>query len=852
MKSGNINFVKARNRILESSALILSVSIIWGVVCACKDIYPFGQFMMDFGDMSEQSIPLYIHLWDALHGEKALFFDWYTGLGNNMSGAIWHFGLISPYNLFFLFIRRSSIESSMWLYILIKLLGIAFSIRFLLARWFPSLPIGIRISFCLLYVFSAFNMQYYYFPQWLDVVFMFPLMMYFYFLLMREGKETGYIVSLTIVAMMNFQHTWLLALMLMLLTGTVLIFKREQYKKFLFCLFKATMVSVALSAWVWVPGIIQIMGSARLSGGQSLSEIWNSVWIFYPDKWMKLINMGIPLSFFVLSLRRKHQRKGIFFFVVITAFLGTPIILESTNLLWHGGSYQSYTMRFSYMLAFWIIVGGGYCYDVISINGKPHLERSKALNFAEKIFVCGLLYASAVIQFYFLERGISIWEIILTVVIVIFVNSLLFALWPHGYDKLIVLFIILQSMTLAYNAVHTTWLNGEGFIATGNTVRENEASESEAPLSRIKSMSIFLSHNYPLVMQKCAASNYMAAEGAEQIAGLLRLGYAEVGLRMSDYGGTVFSDALLGVKEIISREEGSRELYTYKSTYEPYKISDCDYVYNTGILIKEKWKDIVLKDGNPFVLQNQIAQTVLGKDIFETVSVQKQNFEVRINEKSILYLYVSNGNEVVSVILTDLEKGEEHSILLHESGWQNGILNLGVFEGKDLRIQINTKVGTKADAIDFGILGLSSFKQASPTYAESFQYEASSYAMELKVGNAKEGEYLFLPVYADRGWNCRVNGKRTDIGSFAGGCMVIPLEKGENRIEMTFWPVGFWGGMAGTLAGTGLFLRETLGRKKRIFERGNKVLSTILLGIWSVLVVVFYIIPVIFLIRFLV
>ena len=60
--------------------------------------------------MMGQYVPMYIHLCDVLHGTKSLWFDWYTGLGNNMAGATLHFGLISPFNLFFLFIGRGSVE----------------------------------------------------------------------------------------------------------------------------------------------------------------------------------------------------------------------------------------------------------------------------------------------------------------------------------------------------------------------------------------------------------------------------------------------------------------------------------------------------------------------------------------------------------------------------------------------------------------------------------------------------------------------------------------------------------------------------------------------------------------------
>ena len=64
-------------------------------------IWLFEQNLLDIGDMMEQCVPVYIHLWDAIHGRKSLLFDWNTGFGNNMVGVVLHFGLISPFNIIF-------------------------------------------------------------------------------------------------------------------------------------------------------------------------------------------------------------------------------------------------------------------------------------------------------------------------------------------------------------------------------------------------------------------------------------------------------------------------------------------------------------------------------------------------------------------------------------------------------------------------------------------------------------------------------------------------------------------------------------------------------------------------------
>ena len=40
---------------------------------------------IDYFDNMQQVAPLYAHLWDFMHGKASIWFDWYTGLGTNVS-----------------------------------------------------------------------------------------------------------------------------------------------------------------------------------------------------------------------------------------------------------------------------------------------------------------------------------------------------------------------------------------------------------------------------------------------------------------------------------------------------------------------------------------------------------------------------------------------------------------------------------------------------------------------------------------------------------------------------------------------------------------------------------------------
>ena len=68
-------------------------------VLIVKGIWPFGSNRIDLFDNMQQVAPLYAHLWDAMHGDASVWFDWYTGLGTNVSMSISAFSMFSPFNL---------------------------------------------------------------------------------------------------------------------------------------------------------------------------------------------------------------------------------------------------------------------------------------------------------------------------------------------------------------------------------------------------------------------------------------------------------------------------------------------------------------------------------------------------------------------------------------------------------------------------------------------------------------------------------------------------------------------------------------------------------------------------------
>lgn len=839
----------------ESIFLVAIVSTVWTLACALKGIHPFGDYVLSVGDMREQSIPVYTFLWDVMHGQKSLFFDWDIGLGNNMAGVVSHFTLISPFNLFLLLIKRSAVETAMFYFFLIKIIAIALGVRFVFRRWFPDLNRCLLYAFCILYTFCPFLVEYYRIPSWYDIAFVFPFVMYFY-VEMMNGRQTGlaYSLCLAVFGIMTFQHTYMLAILLILMTGGLLIIDRNKYGCYMLRWIGMSVLAAMLSACVLLPGALQIMTAGRLDDSFDFMAILESIYIFFPAKWSKLINLGIPFGLLLCGWRKTWKEREFWWLLYVDMLMLLPIGLESTNMLWHGGPYEGYTMRFSYMLTFWVVVTGMYSYQINRETSRQETDKERERQVGKTILLLAALILLGIVLYYMAISKTSIVLIILIVLLTMMVGGNVFGMDAARYSRVILLAAVMISIAILPHNIILQYNKDNSDVRFYNTVRVKEKEADRPVLDRIKNMDIS-SQNYPQLLNRSAIGNYTASEGVEQIYSVVDMGYALVGNRMSDWGGTIFSDALLGTTEVMTTKEVSERLYTKKTSGEEYQIYDCNYVYENGILIQRDYDMSVKEEDNPFLLQNEMAVSILGEELFTLYEVPADTVEIPIEEESILYGYVPgipNPATTVNVIeIMDTETGKTTERKM-ASGWDNGIINLGIYDGQSvcIRVERAKDIGT----MYFALLPLAKLKEYEPVYAQNFQYTTSKHTLRASLEVDDEGERLFLPIYHDEGWECWVNGKSVNIDTFLSGGMVIPLVKGENHISLRYYPSGLKLGILCSFLGGVLFIAfwrlPVLGTA--MTEHFQRITSYLVLTVLGVLLAVLYLLPLAFLIRFLV
>ena len=175
---------------------------------------------------------------------------------------------------------------------------------------------------------------------------------------------------------------------------------------------------------------------------------------------------------------------------------------------------------------------------------------------------------------------------------------------------------------------------------------------------------------------------------------------------------------------------------------------------------------------------------------------------------------------------------------MHSSGWDNGIQELGTWNGEKVTITVTgTEEITQLQAT---VLETKVLQNLNPDYGEisELKYSHTGMAMSLKT---KEAGYVYLPIYYSDGWRCQVNGSIRELRA-AANMIAIPVEAGNNDIKIQFTAPGLKVGICLSVVGALIILGCMIkGKSLPIPEREYKIVSIGMVTVWAAIVAVIYI-----------
>ena len=857
-----------------------------------KGIWPFGANRIDYFDNMQQVAPLYAHLWDWMHGKASLWFDWYTGFGTNVSMSISAFSMLSPFNLLLYLFPRTLILESISVLTLVKMIFMAVAMYAYINKKYNSLSYNMKVVFSLMYTFCGYTVLYgSCFTPWMDIVALFPLLMLAYENMMQTGKKLFYIIMVAIIFIINYYLGAMSLVYIFLISGAyvLLMSKKEKIKEHAWNLGIGTVAGLGLSCFVLVPVMMQLSGSQRGGSGQGIvsqyigwikSAIISDGQMAAFQRWMMLYGMAFAAAVIIMGLKKfKEEKNTIRYMISLLLISLLPIVVEGINLMWHFGSYNGYTLRNGYIVAFTLITVAAYfaqrMFEEVTADKKQLVKQLVIFVVAAAVY--------AVIYNIIPSNDIILAAFILF--IAIFIAAFIFYNKKLkkdgiGFDfNTIIAVVAIEVFIGAYSLIgppkfyeYEPYQYGD-YVQAANEVKDSLDIE-ESVTERIVNPDISLNANYPLILRRSAMSSFTAALQSDTQSYSKKFGYSKYFLWLLDSGGTVFTNSLFHVTQAVNVNELDSQMYTAVRSDGDYTLYDANYKLPFAMSVNKNitrqdfsgnWEDL----HNIFykALTNDTQDIVNGMSYTKKESSVIREYNVRADGKQAVYINIVdvnnrntdanaswlissmhiyvNGEAVLVPTLGDVKN------TAYFTDYNNNLVYLGTFENENftIRVEYDDPWYLKVSEVSFAGLDMDKMQSLVDKHADDYcETSYTSDSLTVKLNGSGVNNMALIPVVYSDNWNVKVNGKKVKAKSVCGLFTGVDIHAGENVIEMTFEPKGKKAGMLISLAtlimmiASALILKFT---KLKVPALLKMCAAFIYLELYNIVIVAMFLIPVV-------
>lgn len=843
-----------KKKYIVTSIVILGVL---SVIFFIKGYYPFGSQSIIWSDMHEQITAMYYHFYDSIYNSKSLFVDFNSGGAINFVGVLAYY-ILSPFTLIILFFPRELIDNAVSIIVALKILLSGLTCLYFISKTFNKIDDNYKIILSLLYAFSSYSLTLYIITPWIDIVYLFPMLLLGLKKLLDLESSKLYIITLSISLICSFYITFIVLLFIIFSSFLYLyIFKKENIKKAIFHLGVATIISILIASVILIPSFIQIFASQRAS--INLAEIVNSKFGPLSDKIAYLFGSTILIVFSLLILLnfKKHKKFTIFLFLNLL-LLGLPLIIEPINKMWHFGSYVYFCYRYGFIVVLFLIIGAGYYLTNLDSMKKYPIIVSKIIPLLLLIITFIVMFVIfykyrfriflAIDSLTFTRDKIALLSLfIVSLLIFITVLILFFTNKKESNFTIIFLYIITISQILFnsyfyFNKYDSNYLNNQY-----NWMEEIYDINLLKDKYYVKETNRILISNYGMVSDIRTFSNFTSLVDKINYETMIKLGYDSYGNDTEAIGGNLFTDIILAQKYIISDRKISDSYYHYVNDIDNYL-----YIYEFsnlpfGFVINNN--SSIKNAKNSMEASNIIYNSITNNDnIFDIEKLDALENKYFISGKKRLYLDIDfNINDKRNNYnLFDIYVNGN---LLYQSipnTNRNGTLYLGEFLDEEVEIKIVSLKENNIKDINLGILDLQKIDDFLNNYGKNVDIEFNHNKMIIST-NGNNNDLLFLPITYLDNYKCSTHEIFRVYDNFIG----IKLHDGENIIEISFIPKGFIIGIIISFIGIVFFIIWERYLYKLNLTLLNNIFYYIYLILFILLVSFYYIVlPILFIISF--
>ena len=854
------------------------VALILLFIFAIKGIFPFGSDFISWGDMHAQILALYYNFYDVVYEGKSLFIDFTSGTVSN-TFANFSYYIFSPFTLIILLFKRVDIPQAVGLIVLSKMVLSAITCNYFLDKVFKKLNNFYKIMFSVLYALSTYNLSLYIITGWIDVVYLFPLVLYGLYCMFSENKIKLFIISLVLSIIFNF-YIALMCIVFIFFSSLVYlyIYKKDQMKKKIMLLGISVFLSVLCSSFILVPTIIQIMSSSRM--GFNFSEIVNSRTGPITDKFMFLTSTSAMLVSIILIIKKiKINKKFFKFFIPCILLITLPLIIEPINKMLHFGSYVFYPYRYGFILILLLIVGA--CYSIEKNNIK--IEESKVKKIIAIFFtlISNFLIIMITFRYYnIFQKSVDTLSFSLNhksffiMVLIVFVNFVsYFVVFKLCNDKSKLKYVLLSLCLVVFTTSQAiVYIKIDADELTYHQIYDNLNYIYSLKMDKgyhVKKNEAILFENFGFVSNSASQDFFTSLTDNNMFNTYQYLGYDSNWMNTSSSGSNIFMDGLLSNKYVLSEKKLSESLY------EKVDATDSLYIYQTkfpiskGYILNKNIDRIEEKDS--FSYSNDFYSSMTNDEdkIFEIDQNFKLNnlkeeagkvvvddkekdsyFEKRldIKGKKIVYFEMLSSHintEKIKLYNTFDIYINERLLCTYPTKESTGSLYLGLFDNESVNIKLYLKKNISIDKsqLFIGLLDYNKLYSFFNNNQDDIDIKYNSNTINIKYDSDSK-KTLFVPISYVSGMNAVNNNQETEIVKVFNSFIGIKINKGTNNISIKYYTPGLKIGLIISVIGLLLTIAFIKYKKVIIGVRfiGN-ILFILYLVLYVIMLIIFYIIP---------
>lgn len=768
-------------------------------------VYPFGDNSFLTNDLKYQYIDFFAWFRRVLLGEANLRYSFSQGLGMNTWG-LYSYYLASPFNLLCMLFPADKLTLFVFVITALKLGCIHIS-----SAWFVQKRFGLSKSAAFLlsasFTFCSWTVSNLRNPLWIDCLILLPICAYGCYELIREQR----MARLVIATALNVMFCWytayisILFLCIFVLVDFIDYVASEGFSWKLMVdralrFAGAIVLGLLLSAWTFLPTILAMSkGGPVLALGSLLKTSLKSlIRGFLPGMWVNNDNTpqfycGVIMMLLAVSLlfNRTVSIKTRIATLAVTIILVATSVLSPLEYVWCGMRVPNgFYSRTAFLLSFFALWAAGY--TLRALKDRPKVRRA--------------------------YRPTVVLPLLALTAIELFANA--HVMWNQMYTG------------------YSEDANSSYVAAASSTIKpiQDEDSTPFYRIDRTTTRADSAALNEGLTLGYNQLSSYSSANSPQAIALLNSLGYSSVGEFSTRYAEPILAvDALLGVKYAIVDLAPAG----YAATSEPADATSAvyknPYTLSVGIEASKDIQNSTLEGENPFEKQNDLYSKIVGRkvDLYTKIDATKtadnqnsKQWSVTVPAGSIGYLYINRDASAGSYWPIALTIDQR---TINNEAWRfdNNIRQIAYASDAPSQHTVSIEVAEgytdmpQGNEPVFYALNLEAFKQIID------ELKTSEFVPTVFEDGKVEGEYsaendcnLLLSVPYDEGWSVTINGAAAELMPAADkGMSCLSVQKGANRILMTYKTPGALAGLAVSLAtaasliAAGLYSRHRKSRR---------------------------------------